>query len=99
MPGGSPPCRAPSCCLPCCPSISWEPRLNARATSYSPARSDRQAVLEVLGLTIEFARGVEKRVLLDDVSFAVPERGLIGIVGESGSGKTVLGRALTGWVP
>ncbi|HTN98669.1 MAG TPA: ATP-binding cassette domain-containing protein, partial [Nordella sp.] len=56
-------------------------------------------MLEVAGLTIAFTRGMEKRVLLDDVSFAVPERGLIGIVGESGSGKTVLGRALTGWIP
>lgn len=73
--------------------------MNAHATSYSPAKSDRQAVLEVAGLSIEFARGTERRVILDDVSFAVPERGLIGIVGESGSGKTVLGRALTGWVP
>ncbi|WP_368904410.1 dipeptide ABC transporter ATP-binding protein [Taklimakanibacter lacteus] len=73
--------------------------MNAPATSSSPARSERETILAVEDLGIELVRGAERRAILDGVSFAVPERGLIGIIGESGSGKTVLGRALTGWVP
>ncbi len=73
--------------------------MNAPATSFSPARSDRKTVLDVAGLSVELARAGESKLILDAVSFSVPERGLIGIVGESGAGKTVLGRALTGWVP
>src|SRR5262245_2316400 len=98
MPGGSRRCRASSSCSLFCPSISWEHRLNAPATSFSPARSDR-TILAVDDLVIALMRGTERHSILDGVSFSVPERGLIGIVGESGSGKTVLGRALTGWVP
>jgi peptide/nickel transport system ATP-binding protein len=73
--------------------------LNAPATSYSPARSDLPTILSVEGLSVDLVRGTERRSILDAVSFSVPERGLVGIVGESGSGKTVLGRALTGWMP
>ncbi|MGE0006763.1 MAG: ATP-binding cassette domain-containing protein, partial [Parvibaculaceae bacterium] len=73
--------------------------MNGPATSCSPARSDGPAILAVEGLAVEIVRGAERRPILEDVSFSVPERGLLGIVGESGSGKTVLGRALTGWIP
>ncbi|MFM9923215.1 ABC transporter ATP-binding protein [Variovorax sp. H27-G14] len=42
---------------------------------------------------------VGRRLLLDGVSMAVPERGLLGIVGPNGSGKTTLLRAALGLMP
>ncbi len=42
---------------------------------------------------------VGRRLLLDGVSLAVPERGLLGIVGPNGSGKTTLLRAALGLMP
>ncbi|MFE2930689.1 ABC transporter ATP-binding protein [Streptomyces sp. NPDC059278] len=49
-------------------------------------------VLEVSGLRRSF--GAVRAV--DDVSFAVPEGGSLGIVGESGSGKTTAARIIVG---
>jgi ABC-type multidrug transport system ATPase subunit/pSer/pThr/pTyr-binding forkhead associated (FHA) protein len=37
--------------------------------------------------------------ILNDVSFGVPEKSLIGVIGPSGSGKSTLLRALTGYRP
>ena len=47
------------------------------------------AVLEIKGLVTEFRteRGTVRAV--DGVSFAIPERGTLGVVGESGCGKSV----------
>jgi peptide/nickel transport system ATP-binding protein len=73
--------------------------LNALATSSSRARSDPASILSVAELAVDLVRGSDRRSILRDISFTLPERGLLGVVGESGSGKTVLGRALTGWVP
>jgi peptide/nickel transport system ATP-binding protein len=57
-------------------------------------------LLEVVGLRKHFpvgrgwgaSRGVVKAV--DDVSFTVPHRTIVGLVGESGSGKTTVGRCV-----
>jgi peptide/nickel transport system ATP-binding protein len=47
------------------------------------------AVVEIKGLVTEFRteRGIVRAV--DGVSFAIPERGTLGVVGESGCGKSV----------
>ena len=54
------------------------------------------SVLDVSDLSIDFVRGEVSRPILSNVSFALGQRGILGIVGESGSGKSVLARALVG---
>ncbi|WP_103502213.1 MULTISPECIES: FHA domain-containing protein [Streptomyces] len=41
----------------------------------------------------------DKLTILNDVSFGVPEKSLVGVIGPSGSGKSTLLRALTGYRP
>ena len=48
------------------------------------------------GLTVTLPNG---KVLLDDVSFPLPERCLLGVIGPSGAGKSTLLGALTGLRP
>ncbi|MDH6578510.1 ATP-binding cassette domain-containing protein [Kitasatospora sp. MAP5-34] len=50
-------------------------------------------------LTVEVDHKGGKKVLLDDVSFSVPEKSLVAVIGPSGSGKSTLLRALTGYRP
>ncbi|WP_233533437.1 FHA domain-containing protein [Kitasatospora sp. SolWspMP-SS2h] len=50
-------------------------------------------------LTVEVDFKGGKKVLLDDVSFSVPEKSLVAVIGPSGSGKSTLLRALTGYRP
>ncbi|MFF2119634.1 FHA domain-containing protein [Kitasatospora sp. NPDC058184] len=50
-------------------------------------------------LTVEVDHKGGKKVLLDDVSFGVPEKSLVAVIGPSGSGKSTLLRALTGYRP
>ncbi len=49
-------------------------------------------LVEVRGLTRRFG----KQVALDNVSFSLPDNGLVGILGSSGSGKTTLLNILSG---
>jgi len=51
---------------------------------------------EARELRVEVAGG---KVLLDDVSFPIPERCLLGVIGPSGAGKSTLLNALTGMRP
>ncbi|HYQ81817.1 MAG TPA: metal ABC transporter ATP-binding protein [Anaeromyxobacteraceae bacterium] len=51
--------------------------------------------LEVEHLSVAFGR---QRVV-EDLTFAVPERGAVAVIGPNGSGKTVLFRALIGAIP
>lgn len=56
-------------------------------------------VLQVRGLTVGIHYSDHERTLLDDISFNLKARSVLGIMGESGSGKTVLSRALVNWLP
>jgi peptide/nickel transport system ATP-binding protein len=80
------------------------PDVRLRVASAEPGPAP---MLEVAGLTKTFAlrsgaadvllrRPARTVTALDDVSFAVPRGGAVGIVGESGSGKTTLARCLVG---
>jgi ABC-type multidrug transport system ATPase subunit len=50
-------------------------------------------------LTVEVDFKGGKKVLLNNVSFGVPEKSLVAVIGPSGSGKSTLLRALTGYRP
>ncbi|MDM9559803.1 ABC transporter ATP-binding protein [Bordetella petrii] len=57
--------------------------------------TDSGPLLQVQGLTVHFPAGRGQVVrAVEDVSFDVPRRAIVGLVGESGSGKTTTGRAL-----
>jgi ABC-type multidrug transport system ATPase subunit len=57
---------------------------------------DDRADLAVGGLTVSIDRG--KR-LLDEVSFVLGERQMLGVIGTTGAGKSTLLKALTGYRP
>jgi ABC-type multidrug transport system ATPase subunit len=52
--------------------------------------------LDAQGLTVTLSSG---KILLNDVSFPLPERCLLGVIGPSGAGKSTLLGALTGMRP
>ncbi len=61
-----------------------------------------KAVLELRGVTVRYRQPDARRAQLtavDDVSFGVGAREMLGLVGESGCGKTTLGRAILRMVP
>ena len=49
-------------------------------------------VIEAQGLT----KGYGERLLVDDLSFALPPNGIVGVIGPNGAGKTTLFRMITG---
>ena len=59
----------------------------------------RAPLLEVDGLTVEFATAAGTFRASDDVSFSLGTGEVMGLVGESGSGKTVTCRALMHLLP
>src|SRR5213078_3748917 len=83
----------------------------ARITSYETLleqESDkRREDLEIhippgprLGNVVIEAKGVSKaygdRLLVDDMTFALPPGGIVGVIGPNGAGKTTLFRMVTG---
>ena len=76
---------------------SAEPVDDARA---DVARDD-DALLDVRGLTVEYAVGRQRPPLraVDGVDLRIGARETVGLVGESGSGKSTIGRAILGLVP
>jgi peptide/nickel transport system ATP-binding protein len=63
------------------------------------AEKEKRPLLEVSGLSLDFAtnRGVHR--VLDDVSFTVESGETLGIVGESGSGKSVTALSIGRLIP
>ncbi|MFL5532159.1 MAG: energy-dependent translational throttle protein EttA [Gemmatimonadales bacterium] len=83
----------------------------ARITAYEElrAKSERQQegsteilipVPDRLGDEVVVAEGLSKgfgeRLLIDDLSFALPRGGIVGVIGPNGAGKTTLFRMITG---
>ncbi|WP_338121793.1 ATP-binding cassette domain-containing protein [Lysinibacillus fusiformis] len=56
--------------------------------------SEKEIVLEVKNLTVNFGKGNHKFTAIDDVSFHIFKGETFGLVGESGSGKTTIGRSI-----
>lgn len=67
--------------------------------AHTDTASGTDDVLKVRGLTVGIQYSDHERVLLQDISFDLQARSVLGIMGESGSGKTVLSRALVNWLP
>jgi oligopeptide transport system ATP-binding protein len=55
---------------------------------------NREKLLEVKNITVEFGAGRKKFTAVHDVSFDIYRGEIFGLVGESGSGKTTIGRAV-----
>lgn len=58
------------------------------------AGNNKEKLLEVKNIKIEFGSGKKKFVAINDVSFDIYKGETFGLVGESGSGKTTIGRAI-----
>ncbi|MBC8589563.1 ABC transporter ATP-binding protein [Wansuia hejianensis] len=55
---------------------------------------NREVILEVKNLKVDFGKGSNKFTAVDDVNFSIYKGETFGLVGESGSGKTTIGRAI-----
>ncbi|MBO2447804.1 ABC transporter ATP-binding protein [Actinomadura barringtoniae] len=60
------------------------------------ATEQREALLDVAGLSITARLADSDLPLLEDVDLAIGRGEIVGVVGESGSGKTTLARAVVG---
>ncbi len=56
--------------------------------------SNKENLLEVKNLKVEFGKNNKKFVAVNEVSFNIYKGETFGLVGESGSGKTTIGRAI-----
>ena len=71
-------------------------RRRRRSPASSTWRTSRAvSLLEVDGLVVE----IGGRRVVDEVSFAVPDGGRLGVIGESGSGKTLTALSIVGLAP
>lgn len=56
------------------------------------------ALLELRNMTVAVGRSESAKIILDDVSFSLAPREIVGVVGASAAGKTVLSRAAVNWL-
>lgn len=56
--------------------------------------NNKEVLLKVKNLKVEFGKKSKKFVAINDVSFNIYKGETFGLVGESGSGKTTIGRAI-----
>lgn len=56
--------------------------------------NNKEKLLEVKNLRVEFGKKNKKFIAVNDVSFNIYKGETFGLVGESGSGKTTIGRAI-----
>ena len=61
-----------------------------------PASSDREPLLAVRHLRVEFNARRGTLTAIDDVSFTIAPGEVLGVVGESGAGKSITGTAIIG---
>lgn len=57
-----------------------------------------QPLLALKNLTVTAGRSDRAKIILDDISFSLAPREIVGVVGASGAGKTVLSRAVANWL-
>jgi peptide/nickel transport system ATP-binding protein len=74
-------------------------RRTATAAVPTADRAGESGLLEVDGLSVDFATDHGWANVVADVSFHVGQGEIVGLVGESGSGKTVTGLSILGLVP
>ncbi len=55
-------------------------------------------LLELRNMTVAVGRSEAAKVILDNVSFSLAPREIVGVVGASAAGKTVLSRAAVNWL-
>lgn len=59
---------------------------------------EQDIAVEVCGLDIVLnARGGARKVIVEDISFAIPRGEVLALIGESGSGKTTIALAMLGY--
>src|SRR5918992_2542748 len=74
-------------------------RRTAREDRAMTAAPERAAAIELLGLSVSYARGRRRLRALWDVSLRIERGETYGLVGESGSGKTTLALTLMRHLP
>lgn len=61
--------------------------------------AEQDTLLRIEGLCVSFPSGDGRVSVLDDISFEVRGREIVGLVGESGSGKTITSLTIMGFLP
>ena len=73
-------------------SVEFQARNETNEIYIPPGPRLGDLVIEVEGLRKAYG----ERLLIDDLSFRLPQGGIVGIIGPNGAGKTTLFRMLTG---
>ena len=61
-------------------------------------QTDDETIVSVDSITAGYGR-TETKIVLQDVSVAVPKGKVVGVIGESGCGKSTLARVIAGLLP